>query len=124
MAESLLDRVLTIEETKLRMKDIRDRAVHQHAVIRFGDRGRDEMVIVSSAVWEEVNAKKQQSLAADRPASPFAAFAHLLEQPQPAATEREPRRRMRGLRDTSGVPIDEMIRLAGEAEKPRRRRAG
>ena len=125
MTEDILDRVLTIEETKLRMRDIRDRAVHRHAVIRFGDRGRDEMVIVSSAVWAEVNALKHGDLAARLPsATPFAAFSHLLRQPHQVERSPEPRRRISGQRDTSGVAVEEMISLAGTPEKPRRRSTG
>jgi hypothetical protein len=124
MAEDLLDHVLTIEETKLRMKDIRDRAVHQRAVVRFGDRGRDEMVIVSSALWNEVNSRKQEEMAGRVPtASAFAAFDHLLQERPGALAKPLPRRRMPGLKDTSDLTVAEMARLGEDTARPRRRRS-
>jgi hypothetical protein len=122
MAEDLLDRVLTIEETKLRMKDIRDRAVYQQAVVRFGDRGRDEMVIVSSALWDEVNVRKQEELAVAVP-SPFAPFARILRERAGRPAQPLPRRRMPGLEDTGELSVEDMVRLAGEPDRPRRRRS-
>lgn len=117
-----LDRVLTIEETKLRMKDIRDCAVHQHAVIRFGDRGRDEMVIISSALWDEVSARKQDELAAGV-SSPYAPFARILRERAGRPAEPLPRRRMPGLADTNDLSAEEMVHFAGEPRRPRRRRS-
>lgn len=117
-----LDRILTIEETKLRMKDIRDCAVHRHAVIRFGDRGRDEMVIVSSALWEEVSARKQGDLAAGT-SSPYAPFSRILRERAGRPAETLPRRRMPGLADTNDLSAEDMVHLAGEPRRTRRRRS-
>ncbi|HLL53352.1 MAG TPA: hypothetical protein VK447_07395, partial [Myxococcaceae bacterium] len=58
----VLGSVLTIEEVKQRMKDVRIAAVHRGSVIHCGERGRDEMVIVSARLWEEVNARKQAEM--------------------------------------------------------------
>lgn len=119
----VLDRVLTIEEVKQRMKDIRTAAVHRGSVVHCGERGRDEMVIVSARLWEEVNARWQEETSgAELPRDPYAAFARAMETgrlaPSPA-----PGRRRREVETDSTLTAEQMAALGAEepAAAPRRR---
>jgi hypothetical protein len=114
-------RVLTIEEVKQKMKDIRTVAVHYGGVVHCGERGRDELVIVSSRRWEEVTG---QTGAEVREMNPYGAFARALQSGRLGAGNglAEPRRRMPGLATESGLTVEEMARLGAEEDQPRRRR--
>jgi hypothetical protein len=124
MVAGLLGRVLTIEEVKQRMKDIREAAVHYGGVVHCGERGRDELVIVSARLWEEVTSSRQDEAAASAPADPYEGFTRALREGRLGLPGHgpEPRRRMPNLRDESDLSVDEMVRLAGPDRVPRRRR--
>jgi len=122
----VLDRVLTIEEVKQKMKEIRTAAVHYGGVVHCGERGRDELVIVSARTWEEVTARQQGERAlAGSSSDPYAAFDRALEEGRLGGVSEspEPRRRIQGLRSESGLPVSQMVSLGMEKEPRRRRRA-
>lgn len=125
MGTDVLDRVLTIEEVKQKMKEIRTAAVHYGGVVHCGERGRDELVIVSSRIWEEVTSRKQaESYEAELPANPYAAFARALEDGRLGVPTdvKEKRRRMPGLPAESGISLSEMTALGRNNASSRRRR--
>lgn len=117
----MADRVLTIEEVKQKMKDIRTAAVHYGVVVHCGERGRDELVIVSARRWKELT---DAGAAAPRASGPYGAFARALQSGRLGGGERpaEARRRLPGLPTESDVGPEEMARLGAEAGSPRRRR--
>jgi hypothetical protein len=120
----VLGAVLTIEEVKQRMKDVRIAAVHRGSVIHCGERGRDEMVILSTRLWEELNARKQAEMsAAELPREPYDAFARALGSGRLLPAAARGRRRMQVQTDSS-VPAEQMVALGTEDKvSPRRRRA-
>lgn len=115
------NRVLTIEEVKQKMKDIRAVAVHYGGVVHCGERGRDELVIVSSRRWEEVTGAARSETGAG---NPYGAFARALESGRLGAGSggAERRRRIPGLAAESQMTVEEMAALGMEEERPRRRR--
>jgi hypothetical protein len=115
------NRVLTIEEVKQKMKDIRAVAVHYDGVVHCGERGRDELVIVSSRRWEEVTGAARSNTPAR---NPYGAFARALQSGRLGAGGGEPekRRRIPGLVTESDLTVEEMSALGMEEERPRRRR--
>ena len=118
-----LAHVLTIEEVKQRMKDIRTAAVHRGSVVHCGERGRDEMVIVSARLWEEVNARRQAEMSdAELPRDPYAPFARAVEAGRLAPAPARGRRRMEGEADST-LTAEQMAALGAEAPAaaPRRR---
>jgi hypothetical protein len=118
----VLGSVLTIEEVKQRMKDVRIAAVHRGSVIHCGERGRDEMVILSARLWEEVNARKQAEMsAAELPREPYAAFARALEAGRLVPAAARGRRRMRVETDSS-LTAEQMVALGTEDQASSRRR--
>ena len=131
MAATVIDRVLTVEELRKRMKDVNEAALHQGAVIHYGERGADQLVIMSRELWEELLADRSRA-AAER-SGPYAAFNRaLLEgrigaaevtetREDPAAT---PRRRMPGLSDASTASIAAMVAAGRDDRAPARRRPG
>lgn len=121
MDPAVMNRVLTIEEVKQKMKDIRAAAVHYGGVVHCGERGRDELVIVSSRRWEEVTRGQDES-ASVRP-NPYGAFARALRDGRLGVPDdaSRPRRRIPGLQTESGIPMEQMIALGAEESKPRRR---
>jgi hypothetical protein len=123
MRTDVLDRVLTIEEVKQKMKEIRTAAVHYGGVVHCGERGRDELVIVSSRTWEAVTAGKESGNTAAADANPYSAFERALKDGRlgGAGHAPEPRRRAANLPDETGLSLSHMIAL-GREEEPRRRR--
>jgi hypothetical protein len=124
MDKSVLDRVLTIEEVKQRMKDIRTAAVHYGGVIHAGERGRDEIVIVSTKTWEELTSQSAGAVSAGAASDPYGPFARAMAEGRlgAAADESPGRRRMPNLQADSGLSSAEMVRIAGPEQNPRRRR--
>jgi hypothetical protein len=117
------NRVLTIEEVKQKMKDIRAAAVHYGGVVHCGERGRDELVIVSSRKWEEVT--RSQPAPAGIQESPYAVFDRALREGRigAQASGPEPRRRIRGTGEEPGMSVEEMIALGADPGSSRRRRS-
>lgn len=117
-------RVLTIEEVKQKMKDIRAAAVHYGEVVHCGERGRDELVIVSSRKWDEVTRMPGAQGTAGGVENPYAVFGRALQDGRIGGQDAgpEPRRRIPGLATESGVPIEEMISLGADTRTSRRRR--
>jgi hypothetical protein len=120
----VLGSVLTIEEVKQRMKDVRIAAVHRGSVIHCGERGRDEMVILSTRLWEELNARKQAEMsAAELPREPYDAFARALGSGRLVPAAARGRRRMPAETDSS-LTAEQMVALGTEDKaSPRRRRS-
>lgn len=120
----LISSVLTIEEVKQRMKDVRIAAVHRGSVIHCGERGRDEMVIVSARLWEEVNARKQAEMsAAELPREPYDAFARALGSGRLVPAASRGRRRL-PVEPDSSLTAEQMVALGTEDQaSPRRRRS-
>jgi hypothetical protein len=123
MDAAVMSRVLTIEEVKQKMKDIRAAAVHYGGVVHCGERGKDELVIVSSRRWEEMT-RGQNETASARP-NPYAAFSRALQDGRLGVARAEPvqRRRIPGLQTDSGVPVEQMSALGAEDVPSRRRPA-
>jgi hypothetical protein len=123
MDPAVMSRVLTIEEVKQKMKDVRAAAVHYGGVVHCGERGRDELVIVSTQRWNEVT--RGQSEAVSSSPSPYAVFARAMADGRLGLTNApaEQRRRIAGLKTESGVSVAEMIALGTEDLPPRRRPA-
>lgn len=124
MDPAVMNRVLTIEEVKQKMKDIRTAAVHYGGVVHCGERGRDELVIVSARRWDEVTRAQNQPAASAR--NPYGAFARALQEGRlgtPSAAP-EQRRRMRDVQSESGIPVEQMIALGTENPPSRRRSTG
>ncbi len=117
-------RVLTIEEVKQKMKDIRAAAVHYGGVVHCGERGRDELVIVSSRKWDEVTRMPGGHEAAGWPEDPYAVFGRALRDGRIGgrAAGPEPRRRITALASESSVSVEEMIALGADPPSARRRR--
>jgi hypothetical protein len=122
MDPAVMSRVLTIEEVKQKMKDIRAAAVHYGGVVHCGERGRDELVIVSSRRWEELT-RGQNETASARP-NPYAAFSRALQAGRLGVAEAgaTQRRRIPGPQD-SGVPVEQMLALGADDAPSRRRPA-
>jgi hypothetical protein len=116
-------RVLTIEEVKQKMKDIRAAAVHYGGVVHCGERGRDELVIVSSRKWDEVTRMPGAHTAVGQPESPYAVFDRALKDGRIGGQEGapEPRRRLSGLATESDLSIEQMIALGADPGSQRRR---
>lgn len=117
----VMNRVLTIEEVKQKMKDIRAAAVHYGGVVHCGERGKDELVIVSSRRWEEMTRGQSESASA-RP-NPFGAFARALRDGRLGGADDAPlpRRRIPGAQAESGLTVEQMMALGEEEAQPRRR---
>jgi hypothetical protein len=117
-------RVLTIEEVKQKMKDIRAAAVHYGGVVHCGERGRDELVIVSSRKWDEVTRMQDAEATIGQLRDSYAVFGRALQDGriggQPVAPE--PRRRLPGLPSDSDLSIEEMVALGADGGSRRRRR--
>jgi hypothetical protein len=122
MDPAVMTRVLTIEEVKQKMKDIRAAAVHYGGVVHCGERGRDELVIVSSQRWEEAT-RGQGDSGSTRP-NPYGAFARALQDGRLGVLGAAPaqRRRIPGLQTESGIPVEQMIALGADEVQPQRRR--
>ncbi|HST59262.1 MAG TPA: hypothetical protein VLK84_11245, partial [Longimicrobium sp.] len=97
---------------------------HYGGVVHCGERGRDELVIVSSQKWDEVTRMPGAHEAAGWAVDPYAVFGRALQDGRIGGPEAspEPRRRISGLATESGVPIEEMISLGADTRSSRRRR--
>jgi len=125
MAASVVDHVLSVEEVRKRMKDVNEAALHQGAVIHYGERGADQLVIMSRELCESLLADRPRAAAA-RP-GPYAAFNRALAEgclggQEKAAAVQVPRRRMPGLSDESGLSLEQMVVAGSDDRVPSRRR--
>jgi len=120
MYSSVLGRVLTIEEVKQKMKDIREAAVHYGGVVHCGERGRDELVIVSAQTWREAITHGEGAGATDA----YAGFSRALTSGLLGRGDEAPvtRRRIAGLKTESGVPVEQMVAAGSERMVVRRRK--
>jgi hypothetical protein len=121
MGASVLDRVLSVEEVRKQMRAVNDAARNQGAVIHYGERGEDELVIMSAAFYQQLLAERLHA-AAMQP-GPYAAFNRAIVEGR-LGRELKPavRRRMLGLRDESSVSLEQMIALGSDDRTPARRR--
>ena len=109
-------RVFTIGEVRQKMKDIRAAAVHYGSVVHCGERGRDELVIVSSRKWDEVTRMPGAHEAGGRAEDPYAVFGRALQDGRIGGQEAGPERRrlIPGLATESILTIEEMISLGAD----------
>src|SRR5688572_4155277 len=121
MGTSVIDHVLTVEEVRTRLKDVNDAALHQGAVIYYGDRGTAELVIMSKDLFQSLVA--EQARAAAMGSGPYASFNRAIAEGRLGGrSERAPRRRMRGVSDTSSLPVEQMVAVGRDARAPKHRR--
>jgi hypothetical protein len=124
MATSVVDHVLSVEEVRKRMKDVNEAALHQGAVIHYGERGADQLVIMSRELCESLLADRPRAAAA-RP-GPYAAFNRALAEGRLGGQERaaavQVPRRMPGLSDESGLSLEQMVAAGSDDRVPSRRR--
>ncbi len=122
---SVIDHVLSIEEVRQGMKAVTEAALHQGAVIHYGERGADQLVIMSRELWEAVLAERPRA-AAECP-GPYAAFSRAVaegrlgqgsEEAKPAARPR----RATDLNETSTIPLAQMVQMGHDISAPARRR--
>jgi hypothetical protein len=121
MGAGVLDRVLSVEEVRSQMRAVNDAARNQGAVIHYGDRGEDELVIMSVALYQRLLAERLHA-AAVQP-GPYAGFNRAIEEGR-LGRELKPavRRRMSGLDEESGISLEQMIALGSDDRTPARRR--
>ncbi len=72
MEVGVIDRVLSVEEVRKNFKDVNEAALHGGAIIHYGERGADQLVIMSRATCEALMLERIQASAAS--AGPYAAF--------------------------------------------------
>src|SRR5438874_12760246 len=59
-----IDRALTVNEARDNIKRIREAALHERAEIHFGERGRDEVVILSATALAELKERAREAATA------------------------------------------------------------
>jgi hypothetical protein len=129
MGKSVIDHVLSVGELRKRLKDVNEAALHQNAIIHYGERGADQLVIMSRELCDALLAERAQAAAAQP--GPYAAFNRTLAEGRlgggvradTAAEERSVRRRAPGASDLSALPLERMVVVGGDHRAPRRRRA-
>jgi hypothetical protein len=57
MAGHFAGHILTMNQVRDNIKTLREAALHQRAEIHFGERGADEVVLVSATTWAALKAK-------------------------------------------------------------------
>ena len=122
---SVIDHVLTMEEVRQSMKAVASAALHQGAVVHFGERGADQLVIVARERWDAVVAERAQAPIAAPGA--YAAFSRGFDQQraghQPSAESRvTPRRRAPEQNEVSTVTLSQMLEAGRDQRAPVRRR--
>ncbi|HEY0778978.1 MAG TPA: hypothetical protein VGD56_13490 [Gemmatirosa sp.] len=128
MGTSVVDHVLSVEEVRKRFKDVNKAAMHQHAVIHYGERGADQLVIMSRELCDALFADRARS-AAVQP-GPYAAFNRALADGRlgglvsAGATpeDRPARRRMPDTSDVSALSLAQMVAAGDDDRAPQRRR--
>lgn len=121
MGASVMDRVLSVEEVRNQMRAVNEAARNQGAVIHYGERGEDELVIMSVAIFQQLLAERLHA-AAVQP-GPYAAFNRAIEEGRLSREQKPaPRRRMPGVSDESTVSLKQMVALGSDDRTPTRRR--
>lgn len=116
-----MDRVLSVEEVRNQMRAVNEAARNQGAVIHYGERGEDELVIMSVAIFQQLLAERLHA-AAVQP-GPYAAFNRAIEEGRLSREQKPaPRRRMPGVSDESTVSLKQMVALGSDDRTPTRRR--
>jgi hypothetical protein len=125
MSASVMDRVLSVEEVRRRFKTVNAAALHHKALIHYGERGTDQLVIISVQTLAAL-LERAQTVATQ--ASPYAGFTQALVEgrlgrPVGAAAVPQGRRRLpdAGAADST-VPVATMVVAGADASPPRRRR--
>lgn len=124
MSASVMDHVLSVEEVRKQFKAVNEAALHQQAVIHYGERGADQLVIMSREMWEAMLERAQTVVS--RP-SPYAGFTQALVDgrlgmPVGPAAVPQARRRLRDSGEDSTVSLANMIAAGADASLPSRRR--
>jgi hypothetical protein len=120
VSAAVIDRVLSVDELRKRLKDVNDAALHLQAVIHYGERGEDQLVIISRDLFDQLMTDRIRLAAKS---GPYAAFNRAMLEGQFARpSEHSPRRRTPDLSDESGVPVDDMVAAGHDDRAPRRRR--
>jgi hypothetical protein len=128
MGTSVIDHVLSVEEVRKRLKDVNEAALHQSAIIHYGERGADQLVIMSRELCEALLAERAQAAAAQP--GPYAAFNRAVAEGRlggavradNAAEGRPVRRRMPGVSGVSALSLEGMVGAGSDDRAPRRRR--
>lgn len=116
-------RVLNISEVRDRLSEVRDEALHGGAIVHWGDRGRDELVTLSTELFRRLLAYRAES-AAKPEGDAWAAFDAALAAGRLADSgDVGPRRRMPGLPDLSSVAWKDVPALVGKTHSCRRTRS-
>jgi hypothetical protein len=115
-------RPLNICEVRERLREVREDALDRDRVIHWGDRGRDELVTLSSDLFQRLIEHPGEPL--EEPVEDaWAAFeTALAEGRQTDSGDVGPRRRLPGLPQTSSVAWDETPAMACDEPQRRRRR--
>lgn len=121
MGVNVVDRVLSVEEVRGKMRAVNDAARNEGAVIHYGERGEDEFVIMSVAMFELLLAERLRAAGMDP--GPYAGFNRAIEEGR-IGGEQKPaaRRRIPGSSDESNVSPAQMVALGSDDRKPSRRR--
>ena len=128
MGTSVIDHVLSVEEVRKRLKDVNEAARHQRAIIHDGERGADQLVIMSRELCETLLAERAQAAAAQP--GPYAAFNRAVAdgrlggavRADQAAEGRSVRRRLASASDVSALSLEGVISAGSDDRAPRRRR--
>jgi len=114
------DRIMNISEVRERLSDVREAALYRGAIVRWGDRGRDELVTLSREVFQRLVERGAEG-AGGAEADDWAGFEAAMEQGRlSVGGGPAPRRRQPGSAADSSVPWDDMAKMAG-GEGTRRR---
>jgi hypothetical protein len=116
------DEVMNITEVRERLREVREEALYRGVIVRWGDRGRDELVTLSRELFQRLT-DRPAGASAGPPADAWAAFeAALVEGRLSDSGEHGLRRREPGLRQTSSVAWNDIPAAAGtDPRAPRRR---
>jgi hypothetical protein len=116
------NRPLNISEVRERLREVREDALYRDRVIHWGDRGRDELVTLSSDLFQRLI--ERSGAPPEGPGEDaWAGFRTALAEGRLADSgDGGPRRRSPGLPRTSSVSWDEVPALAGYEPQRRRRR--
>jgi hypothetical protein len=117
------NRPLNISEVRERLREVREDALYRGRIIHWGDRGRDELVTLSSDLFQRL-IERPGALPEGPRDDAWASFETALAEGRLTDSgDGGPRRRVPRLVQTSIVSWDEVPALAGYEPQRRRRRS-
>lgn len=123
----VVSQVLSTEEVKDRMREIKEAVLHQDAVVHFGDRQRDDFVIVRRARYEALVEQVMRAASAETGTGPSlmaAVAAGIRAGTLGGGAQSRPRPYTGPVLQDSTLTVPEMVALGrGEHETPRYRRS-